>query len=50
MTFEAAPALFVIPGLVPGIQRSANSGASRWMDPGNKCRGDNLLVLPKVDD
>ena len=31
----------VIPGLVPGIQLSAGSGASGTMDPGDKHRDDN---------
>ena len=31
----------VIPGLVPGIQPSANAGASGAMDPGHKARDDN---------
>jgi hypothetical protein len=26
---------------VPGIQPSANAGASSEMDPGNKCRDDS---------
>jgi peptide/nickel transport system ATP-binding protein len=33
--------LAVIPGLVPGIQTSATSGASFTMDPGDKHRDDN---------
>jgi hypothetical protein len=28
----------VIPGLVPGIQTSADQGVGCEMDPGNKCR------------
>ncbi len=31
----------VIPGLIPGIQPSANAGASGAMDPGHKARDDN---------
>ncbi|MEI9902263.1 MAG: nucleoside deaminase [Hyphomicrobium sp.] len=32
----------VIPGLVPGIHSSACSAFSRTIDPGNKCRDDDL--------
>ena len=32
----------VIPGLVPGIQLSANAGASGTMDPGAKRRDDRM--------
>src|SRR5262249_50917922 len=31
---------FVMPGLVPGIQLTAYSGARFELDPGNKCRDD----------
>src|SRR6185503_4588734 len=35
----------VIPGLVPGIQLPSCSGASRTVDPGNKCRDDSAASL-----
>src|SRR5262249_51895499 len=35
--------LGVMPGLVPGIHRSACSGARGWLDPGHKARDDRCL-------
>ena len=36
----------VIPGLVPGIHLTACSGVRGWLDPGNKCRDDNVENAP----
>jgi hypothetical protein len=34
----------VIPVLVAGIHGAACSGDRRWLDPGNKCRDDDVEV------
>jgi hypothetical protein len=34
----------VIPGLVPGIHRSARSGVCRGLDPGDERRDDTPLL------
>ena len=39
----------VIPGLVPGIQPSANAGASGEMDPGHKARDDRPPLFEAHD-
>jgi branched-chain amino acid transport system ATP-binding protein len=39
----------VIPGLVPGIQPSANAGASGEMDPGHKARDDRPPMFEAQD-
>jgi hypothetical protein len=36
---------FVMPGLVPGIQPTACSGARFALGPGNKCRDDMEVEL-----
>src|SRR5262245_24002520 len=38
--------LFVIPGIVPGIHLTPHSGVCCALDPGNKCRDDNLARRP----
>ena len=43
--FSPRLSLIVIPGLVPGIQPSAGSGASGSMDPGDEHRDDNVLRI-----
>ena len=35
----------VIPVLVTGIHRAANSGAREWLDPGHKARDDRVAPM-----
>jgi hypothetical protein len=42
--------LFVIPGLVPGIQPTAFAGAGGALDPGDKHRDDNSRSTRMYDD
>src|SRR5712675_950471 len=45
-SLRSSASLLVIPGLVPGIQRSTRIGPSGKMDPGHEARHDREFDFP----